>query len=347
MFIYWMLFLVPALASMSPARLDRRSQLIMMVIAGVVLSVIVGLRDGIGRDWRNYIRVAEAVLYDPFWRSMFQTEPAYGMLAWISDRLGWSNYGANYVCGLILTVGLLAFCRRQPSPWRTLALAMPVLVIGIGMSGIRQATAIGFLMLAMNAFVDGKLRSYILWVLVAVTFHQTSAAFLPLAWFMRGRVTALPVIVAGGIFVLLSIFVLKDSVSYYTDSYIVVSPEANGALPRVAMNVAASIIFYFFRKQWAERYPDYTLFSILALIGVPMAAAVFAAPVASDRMSMYLIPFQIAVFSRLPELLRNRNERQAAVVGVLALYGATLGIWLFLSPQAEIAWIPYNNVLWR
>lgn len=347
MFIYWMLFLVPALASMSPARLDRRSQMIMLILAGLVLSVIVGLRDGIGRDWRNYIRVAEAVLYDPFWRSMFQIEPAYGMLAWISDRLGWGNYGANYVCGLILSFGLIAFCRRQPSPWRTLALAMPVLVIGIGMSGIRQATAIGFLMLAMNAFVDGKLRSYILWVLVAVTFHQTSAAFLPLAWFMRGRVTALPVIVAGGIFVLLGIFVLKDSVSYYTDSYIVVSPEANGALPRVAMNVAASGIFYYFRKQWAERYDDYTLFSILALIGVPMALAVFAAPVASDRMSMYLIPFQIAVFARLPELLRSRNERQAAVAGVFGLYAATLGIWLFLSPQAKIAWLPYHNILFR
>ncbi len=347
MFVYWMLFLVPALASMAPARLDRRSQLIMLVIAGIALSVIVGLRDGVGRDWRNYLRVAEAVLYDPFWRTLFQIEPAYGMLAWISDRLGMGNYGANYVCGVILAVGLLAFCRRQPSPWRTLALAMPVLVIGIGMSGIRQATAIGLLMLAMNAFVDGKLRGYIFWVLLAVPFHQTSAAFLPLAWFMRGRVTALPVFVAGGIFALLGIFVLKDSVSYYTDSYITVSPEANGALPRVAMNVAAAAIFYYFRRQWAERYPDATLYSILAMIAVPMAAAVFVAPVASDRMSMYLIPFQIAVFSRLPEMLRTQNERQAATAGVLALYGATLGIWLFLSPQAKIAWIPYHNVLWQ
>lgn len=347
MFVYWMLFLVPALASLSPARLDRRSQLIMLVIAGVALSIIVGLRDGIGRDWRNYIRVAEAVLYEPFWATMFTTEPAYGMLAWISDRLGWSNYGANYVCGLILTIGLLAFCRRQPSPWRALALAMPVLVIGIGMSGIRQATAIGLLMLAMNAFVDGKLRNYIFWVLLAVPFHQTSAAFLPLAWFMRGRMTLAPVVVAGGLFVLLSVFVLKDSVSYYTDSYIIVSPEANGALPRVAMNVAAAGIFYYFRRQWAARYPDATLYSLLAMISVPMAAAVFVAPVASDRMSMYLIPFQIAVFSRLPDLVRTPSQRLAAVAGVLLLYGATLGIWMFFSPQAQIAWIPYHNVLFR
>lgn len=347
MFVYWMLFLVPALASLSPARMDRRSQMIMLTIAGLALSILIGLRDDVGRDWNNYIKVANQVIYDRFQDTLFQVEPAYGIIAWISERLGMGIYGANYVCAVILVVGLIAYCRAQPSPWLTLTLAIPVLVIGIGMSGIRQATAIGLLMLAMNAFVDNKLRSYIIWVLLAVPFHQTAAAFLPLAWFMRGRITALPVVVAGGLFALLSIFVLRDSVSYYTESYLLESPEANGALPRVALNVAAALIFYYFRKEWAVRYRDATLYSVLALTAIPMAAAVFAAPVASDRMSMYLIPFQIGVFARLPELVRSQSGRQAATFGVLVLYGLTLGIWLAFSPAANQAWIPYKSILWQ
>jgi hypothetical protein len=347
MFVYWMLFLVPALASLSPARLDRRSQVIMLTLAGIALAILIGLRDEVGRDWNNYVRVANRVIYERLQDALFQVEPAYGVVAWFSERLGMGIYGANLVCGSILVLGLLAFCRAQPSPWLTLTLAIPVLVIGIGMSGIRQATAIGLLMLAMNAFVENKLRSYILWVLLAVPFHQTAAAFLPLAWFMRGRIGVLPVVVAGGLFGLLSVFVLRDSVTYYTESYLLESPEANGALPRVALNVAAALIFYYFRKEWAVRYRDGTLYSVLALTAIPMAAAVFAAPVASDRMSMYLIPLQIGVFARLPELLRSQGNRQAATAAVLILYALTLGIWLNFSPAAQSNWIPYQNLLWQ
>ncbi len=346
MFVYWMLFLVPALASLSPARLDRRSQVIMLTLAGIALAILIGLRDDVGRDWNNYIRVANRVIYGPFQDTLFQVEPAFGVVAWFSERLGAGIYGANFVCATILVLGLLAFCRAQPSPWLTLALAIPVLGIGIGMSGVRQATAIGLLMFAMNAFMENKLRSYVIWVLLAVPFHQTVAAFLPLAWFMRGRITVGPVVVAGGLFALLSVFVLSDSVTYYTESYLQDSPEANGALPRVALNVAAALIFYYFRKEWAVRYRDAPLYSVLALTAIPMAAAVFAAPVASDRMSMYLIPFQIGVFSRLPQLLRTQISRQGATAAVLVLYAMALGIWLAYSPAANSDYIPYRNILW-
>jgi uncharacterized protein with PQ loop repeat len=73
---------------------------------------------------------------------------------------------------------------------------------------------------------------------------------------------------------------------------------------------------------------------------------VFAAPVASDRMSMYLIPFQIGVFSRLPQLLRTQISRQGATAAVLVLYAMALGIWLAYSPAANSDYIPYRNILW-
>jgi len=346
MFVYWALFLVPAMASAVPARLDSQSRRIMLFVAGLALSAIIGLRYEVGRDWNNYVSVFDRVVAEPFWALFLQEEPAYGLLAWTSERLGLGIYGANFACAAVLVYGLMSFCWRQPSPWRTLAFAMPVLVIGIGMSGMRQATAIGFLMLAMNAFTDGRLRGFIFWVLLAVPFHQTAAAFLPLAWFMRSRIALLPVIVAGGIFVLLGIFVLKDSVNYYTESYLKQSPEANGALPRVALNVLAAVTFLVFRKEWTRRYSEGTLFTLLAFAAVPMAAAVFMAPVAADRMSMYLIPFQIAVFSRLPEFVRTPAMKFATATAILVLYALTLGIWLSFSKVAQSNWLPYQSILW-
>lgn len=346
MLVYWLLFLVPAMASVSPYRLDKASRRIVWVLAGISLIVLVGLRDGVGQDWNNYRRIYERVQDMSLVQALLQPEPGYAFVNYVSNYLGWGVYGVNAICGTIFVVGLFSFCRRQPNIWLTLALSMPVLVIGVSMAGTRQATAIGFLMLAFCAFQDRKLLRYIALIVVGVLFHRSVAAFLLFAFFFDGRLRLWPLVIGGLVFLGLGLFVLGDAVSYYQDSYVGADIVATGALPRIALSALAAGVFLIFRKRWNAWFDDGVLFTLSSLAILIMALGAFNSLVATDRMLMYLLPIQIAIFARAPLFMRTVRTRRQATLGVFLIYAAVLFTWLNFSDFAKAAWLPYGNMLW-
>ncbi len=346
MLIYWSMFLIPALAAASPYRLDTASRRLIVALVGMVLLVLIGLRHDVGHDWGNYIKIFNRLQGMSLVDSLFETEPAYAVLNVISARLGWGVYGVNFVCGVIFVVGFIAFLRRQPNFWLTLSLSMPVLVIGIAMAGTRQATALGLLMLAFNAFQDRKLFSYIALIVVGVLFHRSVGPFLLFAFFIGGQLRLWPLIIAGLSFFVIGVFFLQEAATYYQESYVGSDIVATGALPRIALSVAAAGLFLYLRRQWNAWFDDGVLYTLAALTIVLMTVGVFNAQAATDRMLMYLLPIQVAIFARAPMFLRQTMSRRAAAVGVFTLYGAVLFVWLNYSTFAQKSWIPYMNLLW-
>ncbi len=345
MWVYWFMFLTPALTSISPYRVDRVSRFIILGLTALVLIMLIGLRDHVGHDWSNYLKMFYRDEARDFVGAATSVEPAYALLNWLSSRLGWEVYGTNFVCAVILVGGLFAFCRQQPNFWRTLAMSVPVMIIGIGMGATRQATAIGLLMFAFNAFADRKLIRYLIFVTLAVLFHRTAAVFFLPAWFIHNRFSILPLVIGGLTFFVVSNFFLKDAMSYYSDSYVGADIVASGALPRIAMNVAAAGAFFYFRRRWNELYDDGHLYTLMSGVTILMSLAVFQAPAATDRMSMYLLPVQVAIFSRLPELF-DRSRRTPITLAVFGLYTGVLFVWLNFSYFAKTSWLPYHNLLW-
>lgn len=346
MLIYWTLFLIPAMAAASPYRLDMASRRIMMILTGVVLFVLIGLRDHVGQDWNNYLRIYDRILDLDLLGVLTEAEPGYALFNYVSNIFGWGIHGVNAMCAIIFVVGLITFCRRQPNFWLTLCLAMPVLVIGVSMAGTRQATAIGFLMLAFCAFQDKKLFRFIAFIILGVLFHRSVAAFLLFAFFFDGRLRLWPLIIAGLAFFLLGVFVLRDAVSYYQDSYVDSDIVATGALPRIALSLLAAGAFLYYRKRWQAWFDDSALFTLAALTILVMTLGVFNALAATDRMLMYLLPIQVAIFARLPLFMRTHQGRRQMAIGVFAIYLAVLFVWLNFSAFAQASWVPYGNVLW-
>jgi hypothetical protein len=344
MILYWTMFLLPAMASMSPYRLDRLSRAVVMALLGVALTTVIGLRDHVGHDWNNYMKMFERAAGSDFYYVISSVEPGYAFLNWASSRLGFGIYGVNAACAAIMVFGLFRFLDRQPNFWRTLAIATPVLLIGIAMGATRQATAIGFLMLAFNAFQDRKVLRYLAFVGLAVLFHRSSAVFLLPAWFIHGQLRIWPLVLGGLVFFGASLF-LRDAATYYQTSYVGTDIQASGALPRAALNILAAGIFFFYRRKWMERYDDGPLYTIMAGVILLMAPAVLFAAAATDRMSMYLLPIQLAIFARLPNLV-PLQFRTPVMLAVFAGFSILMGVWLFFSPFAQISWVPYENLLW-
>lgn len=345
MLLYFGLFLAPALISIAPYRMDRLSRRVIYSLVAAFLIFIIGFREHVGFDWNNYLRIFDNNEAKDVISVLLSVEPGYGLVNWVSAQFGWYIYGVNFICGVVFMAGLMAFALRQPSFWRTLALAMPVLIIGVGMSATRQAVAIGFLLLALNAFQDRRLFRFIFWVALAVTFHRSSFIFILMAPLLSGRIRLWHLAIAGLAFFLISVFLTGEATSYYTDSYVNSEITASGAIPRVALNVLAAGLFFYFRRAWAERYDDTHMFTITCGAMLLMLPGMFNASAAVDRMEMYLLPVQCAVMARIPQFFRSGVLRTQVSLAIFVLYGAVLAVWLNFSPFTKLAWIPYQNIL--
>jgi hypothetical protein len=345
MWVYWTMFCAPALASLSPWRLNQSSRAVVLAVTAIVLILVIGLRDEVGADWSGYTAILDENAARSLTQILIGKEPGFGLITWISIQLGWGLYGVDVLAAIIFVAGLSAFLIRQPNPWMCLSLAVPVLVIQLGMSGIRQACAVGFLCFAFNAFVDRRILRYIVFSLLAFTFHQTALIFVPLITFVDGKVSVIPTILSAILLASILFFALRD-VGFYNTTYVLQDLGAVGALPRIGFNVSAAIVFLLVRKHWQSAYPDFLLFYILAIITLVMSPFVFFAQVAVDRLEYYMIPFQIAVLSRAPQFLPRRLGAAFTAL-VFAGYGAALAVWLNYSWIAQLTWLPYRSLIFE
>ena len=153
----------------------------MWVLAGVALTVTIGLRYQVGGDWNNYLaylavmgdwELAEVLAYG---------DPGYMLLNWFAGRNDLGIWFVNTVCGGIFSYGLIAFARSQPRPWLALAVAVPYLIVVVAMGYTRQAAAIGFAMLGFVRLGKGSFLKFAICITLAATFHKTATLLLPLA----------------------------------------------------------------------------------------------------------------------------------------------------------------------
>lgn len=354
MTLYWVLFTTSVLARLSPVRLNAAGRRMLALLGGCALILIIGTRDGVGCDWDTYLRHFQNMQDVDLASALSFTDPAYALLNWLFVRAGWSVHAVNMACATIFVVGLLRFCGRQPAPVLALLVSIPYLVVVVSMGYTRQASAAGFLMLAFNAFSDGRGRRYLLWVLLAASFHRSAAMFAPLVVFVespsvaRDAVRALTArtlaLTLGAVLsaVLLVVFV-GGAVDRYTASYVESDYEARGDLYRIALNTLAAAIFLLFRRRWKDLFADARLHLILALAAVSAVPLLWVSSVGADRMSLYLLPLQLAVFSRLP-LLAPRRLRHPVAAAVMAAYAAVLYVWLNFANHA-FCWVPYQSTL--
>jgi hypothetical protein len=127
-------------------------------------------------------------------------------------------------------------------------------------------------------------------------------------------------------------------------NYIQRQYDSQGAAVRVAMNAVPAAIFLAFRRRLAADDQARRLWawmSSLALLGIPLLL-VSPSSTAVDRMALYLIPVQIFVFSRLPDLAgRNRHLGNALTVAVVGFCAAVQAVWLNFASHSY-AWLPYR-----
>jgi hypothetical protein len=302
-------------------------------------------RYKVGCDWQGYysqyVGAADfdwstlTSIPDPIW---------WAILAWINAS-GLPYPVANVISSAIFFAGVHILARRQPDPLGFLVLLLPILIINLPMSGIRQAASIGLVCIAFSIFTDKRPLKYAIWVMLAAGFHSSAGIFILLLPFVNGRFTLFRLILSAtlalpGIYFLTSSAATELAISRYVSTGV----DAAGSVFRVGLLTLSGLYFLFFlRKKWLVSWPtDYRLVSIGA---IGMTLALLIVPVSSviaDRFGYYLIPIQTMIFARLPFLPFRTNLAFRSALPYLTLI-MLLTVWTQFSEHFRICYVPYQT----
>ena len=110
------------------------------------------------------------------------------------------------------------------------------------------------------------------------------------------------------------------------------------------MNAAAGAMLLLFSKFWYRVYGSLKIWGLISILAIISTPFVFLASTPVDRLSLYLIPLQIYVFSRVHLIIVDPILRGTVIMGVVTVYGLVLWIWLNHASHAYM-WVPYRSYL--
>lgn len=346
MLVYWLMFCLPALGSFYfPQIDDKRRDSILRAIC-VLFVFFIGLRIEVGGDWFNYLEHYEDNIDSTysFFDERSDWDPGYILFEYFSALLGFGIYGVNLACGATLMIGVYYFCRRQPQPFLALLVAVPYMIIIVGMGYSRQGAALGFELLAVMALTDGRVRYFVLWVICAALLHKSAVLLFILSALSLKDKPIRTIVVILVVAALATWELLHEHSEKLWLNYVEERMESEGAMIRVIMNAVPAVLFLIFAKRLAPDEQERKVWFWVALLSLACIPWVSSAPTAVDRIALYFLPIQLLVYSRLSNLFRSSSSRLVSVTTIVVGYGMVLFVLLNYGTIITTAWIPYDNV---
>ncbi len=338
---YWIFYLIPAVGLLPGQRMTPASQRILWWLLWLTFALIIGLRHEVGGDWGAYLRYFDRASQMTLPQVLSQGDPGYYFINWVVAGIGGNIYAVNFICGVVLMAGVVMFSRRQPLPSLALLVAVPYLITVVGMGYSRQAVALGFILLGLVALADGKMRRFVILVLIGAAFHKSAVLMLPVAALASSRKRAWNLFWVGVVTLVGGYLFLFDSVDTLWENYVEAGYHSQGGLIRVLMNAVPAALYLLLHHKLSlgeEARRLWWWISVFTLACIPL---VLISSTATDRVALYLIPLQLFVFSRLHLIANDTLVRAYIVAGVVAYYTAVLAVWLLFATHAY-AWLPYQ-----
>jgi hypothetical protein len=349
---YWILFSIPAwfaIDTTRPVLYGSRRWTGNWKWMFFFLVLMIGLRHQVGGDWYNYLVHIRTAAYQTFSEAVTFDEPAYGLLNWIGSKVDWGAYFVNSVSALLFSWGLIVFCRRQPRAWLAMTVAVPYLIIVVAMGYTRQGAAIGLAMLGLVALADRRIFRFALYITLAAAFHKSAVILMPLAALASSKKKLFTVLWVALFSVVLYWLFLQNSVETLQQSYLEVQMQSAGAVIRVFMNAFPAALFLLYRSRFKLSRDEKNFWTWLSLIALGFVVLLKVSPstTAVDRVALYMIPLQLFVLSRIPEVLGNSTGRGNSGWGVaVVVYSALVQFtWLFFAVHSNW-WLPYYFYPW-
>jgi hypothetical protein len=319
--------------------------------AGIMLVLLIGGREEVGCDYDAYLARFNW-LYPPGFgqlEALFQAEGGFHWLNVLSRDLGWDFNGLVMICGVVYGFCLVRFARLAPRPMALVAIAFPILVVQLGMSGMRQAMATAFLMLTYVAFTQRRQWITAGWICVAYLFHQSAIFLLPMAFLARREISAKYLV--GGIVLLapLAGWLLGERLEVYSARYVeqVYGENASGgAWIRYLAAVLPFLLVWWKRRRVQAAFPElYPLIWLFMVLSFSLVLVGVISSVALHRLTFYVLPVSLLALLCVVECAFAPGSRRLAWALPFVMYGVYILSWFLLSRHGTSCYIPYQSWL--
>ena len=352
MWPYWIIFAYPAFATLSAAeysvnahaRIARSKRNLAWYFSFAFLTVMIGYRFEVGGDWTTYLGYLYGVEDSNIIEVLSKSDPGYQVLNWLSYQLDFGIYGVNLFSAFIFSYGLIKFCQHQARPWLSMTVATPYLVNIVAMGYTRQAVALGLTMAGLVSLAEGSTVIFVLWTFCAVLFHKSAVILMPIAALAAAKNRAWTFFWVGIVaFFSYRLFLENDTSALYA-GYVEAKYQSEGAGVRLAMNGVPAVMLLLWRKKFYFSDAEIRLWVCFSFLSLILVGLFFISPssTAVDRIALYMLPLQLAIFSRLPDVFVAAGQSGQNVVAGIVLYYATVQIVWFNFAQTAFAWLPYR-----
>ncbi|WP_324808144.1 EpsG family protein [Sphingomonas sp. LY29] len=344
MIVYWSFFAILTLGSFVTGERSNpsgKAPLPLLFLAMVFIALMIGLRYEVGADWENYEFIFSYARFSELGEMLVLGDPGYQFINWVVQAAGFEIWVVNMFCGVVFAAGLFSFARIQPNPWLAVLIAFPYFAIVVAMGYSRQSVALAVVMAGLAALCRGRsITVYIGYIALAATFHKSAVLALPVAIFAGQRNLALNLIVGLAASVLLYDVFVSDAVEGLMRNYVEAEYSSQGAIIRVAMGALPALIYLPWMHRFAFDEGERKLWRNFALAALALVIVLATTPssTAVDRVALYVLPLQIAIFCRLGIAFPGFSLHKVAV----AVYCFAIQfVWLNFAEHAQY-WVPYQ-----
>ncbi len=321
----------------------RRRNFLYFLVVGLFLVWFMGFRYETGCDYLAYLH--RWTYYFPLANiseTLQEDEAGFLLLMGLVQVSGLDFEWLNVTASVILVLCYIRFASGHPYSPLILALLFPVIIIQLGMSGIRQALAGAFLMLAFNAFSKKQKLMTALLILIGMQFHTSVVIFLPFAFLAGREVNTMKLAASMAILGPIAAVLVADRFETYESRYIENTVTSGGAVIRYALILLPVPVAIAYRDKLKKYFPDvYPLLKMGILTILALAPLVVLSSLALHRLNFYVMPLSILLMTYTGAILFKKQIHGHYLAAFI--YGAYSLFWFLISKHATLCYVPYQN----
>lgn len=359
-------FILLVLAVLNVQMHDKLSTQILTGLAAIMLICIAGLRYETGGDWDTYTMLFNhfptfsQLIGRPAVFADVPVEEGFVLLSAFIKSLGGTVQHLFFVVTFI-NITLIACAARKYTQYPVVALLCyyGILYFNLEMIYIRQAMAVALCFFALQYIEPRRIVPYLVFILVACTFHRVAALMIPLYFIMHRRIPSWVYLTAVGVGAVLmlagipwiqTIFLtvagwLGENYANKAETY---TENAMFAVNRglsigFVLNLAMLGVLMLFKKKIDER-PHGTVMLNMFAASLLLYYYCFELVEVSNRVRLFFLIGIIALLPMVLEALPLFIERLAGLI-VIALYCFSFSRGIFLEAPQAAAYNPYQNYI--
>ncbi len=345
---------------------DKLGNQVFSGIAALLLIGIAGLRYETGGDWDTYAELFgtfptfSRLIGHPVELIRQPVEEGFTLLCALIKSLGGT---VQHLFFVVTTINILlitsALQKYTKYPVVALLCYYGLLYFQLEMIYIRQATAVALCFFALQYIRPRKILPYVIFILLACTFHRVAALMIPLYFLLDRKLPAwvyLVVVGIGAVLMLAGIPWIKslfftvagwlgsnyaDKAEYYAENSLFAVNR--GLSIGFILNLAMLAVVLLFKRK-LEELPNGTIMLNMFALSLVLYYYCFELVEVSNRIRMFFLIGLIVLLPMVLEVLPLFLERLAGLV-VVALYCFSFARGIFLEYPQAAAYNPYQNYI--